>query len=86
MTRNKDASLRPEEISNQVAEGKEKQVEAGRKGSVKAEQFLHYFSFLNVCLRSMSGISEVNRRGRNVEKERRLTPKMGGGGTVSCKE
>lgn len=44
MTMNKNASSRPKEISNQVAEGKEKQVEAGRKGT-KVIWLMFAFSF-----------------------------------------
>lgn len=43
MTTNEDASSRPEEISNQVAEGKEKQVEGGGK---KVMQSMFFFFFL----------------------------------------
>lgn len=50
MTTNKDTSSPPEEISNQVAEGKEKQVEGERKWT-KVIQLMFFFSSFEEALR-----------------------------------
>lgn len=70
MATNKDASSQPEEISNQVSKGKEKQVVAGIKGS-KVIQSLYLFSFW-MCLfkkhvRDLWGNSDGRKR-REIEK------------------
>lgn len=68
MTMNKDASSRPKEISNQVAEGKEKQVEGGRKRT-KVICWIFAFSFLIPLLQRHVGALRGDLKGEGMGEE-----------------